>query len=173
MADYRDDVPWTDIEIETERLRLRAFDDRDRDAVMTMAASPEVRRFLGGPLDQDALDTIALAPMGERSDVFCIADSASDQAIGRVSLGFDRGEAEVSYELLAESWGHGFGAEAVAAFLQWVRSTREPSSIIAVTQSKNERSCRMLEQLGFVEEQRFEEWGAQQTQYRLITSSDG
>ncbi len=160
-------MPWTDTKIETGRLRLRAFDEGDRDAVLAMASSPDVRRYLGGPLDQASLDTIAASPIGERPDVFCIADRSSDQAIGRVALGYERDEAEVSYELLAEHWGRGVGAEAVAAFLEWALANRETESIIAVTQTANERSCRMLERLGFVEEHRFEEWGATQTQYRL------
>lgn len=160
-------MPWTETKIETDRLRLRAFDDRDRDAVLAMASSPDVRRYLGGPVDQEILDTIAVAPIGERPDVFCIADRDSDQALGRVALGFERGEAEVSYELLADHWGRGIGPEAVTAFLDWALTNREAESIIAVTQTANERSCRMLERLGFVEEQQFEEWDAIQTQYRL------
>ncbi|MDJ0769393.1 MAG: GNAT family N-acetyltransferase [Ilumatobacter sp.] len=160
-------MPWTNDSIETDRLRLRAFREDDKPAILAMASDPDVRRYLGGPLPADAIDAIRKSPVGERWGVFCIADLATDVAIGRIGFGRDRDELEVSYELLTASWGHGLGAEAVTAALAWVWEHTDDTSVIAVTQSANEPSLRLLRHLGFGLEREFEEFGAAQSLLRL------
>ena len=161
-------MPWTDLAIETERLRLRAFEDRDKAAIIAMETSADVRRYLGGPnLDPDLPATIAAAVVGERPGVFCVADRDTDAAIGRVSLGDQHGEPEIGYELLPRCWGRGIAAEAVAALLAWTWDTHPHRSVIAVTQTANGPSCRLLRRLGFTFERELEEWGALQSRFRL------
>jgi ribosomal-protein-alanine N-acetyltransferase len=167
-------VPWTDETIDTERLRLRPFADRDKPAIIAMETSAEVRRYLGGPNDDPAFrDAMSVAVVGERPGVFCVAERDGDRAIGAVSIADDRGEHEVSYQLLPEWWGRGLAAEAVSAVLGWFWRTHDDDGVIAVTQSANAASCRLLERLGFTFERQFEEFDALQSQFRLRRGHHG
>lgn len=161
-------MPWTDETIDTERLRLRPFADRDKPAIIAMETSADVRRYLGGPNDDpEFAEAIRAAVVGERPGVFCVAECVRDEAIGSISIDDGRSEFEVSYQLLPEWWGLGLAAEAVAAVIGWFWRTHADDSLIAVTQSANAASCRLLERLGFVFEREFEEFDALQSQFRL------
>jgi ribosomal-protein-alanine N-acetyltransferase len=109
--------------------------------------------------------------VGERSGVFCVADGATDVAIGRVSLDDQRGEWEIGYEFATSAWGRGLASEAVRAVIGWCWANLPAASLIAVTQTANERSCRLLAALGFGFELGFEEFGEQQSQFRLDAPS--
>lgn len=78
-----------------------------------------------------------------------------------------RDELELAYEFLPSAWGQGFATEACEALLEWSWSSLPDSSIIAVTQTANAASRRVLQRLGFSEERTFTEWGAEQVQARL------
>lgn len=161
-------VPWTDEVIETQRLRLRAFREADKALIFELMTDPEVRRHLGGPVtDEEELAGLRGAVVGERPDVWCVADAATDTALGRVSFDDHRGEWEVGYELARSAWGRGLATEAVGAAIAWFWSGDRGASVIAVTQTANERSRRLLDALGFTLERELEEFGAMQSQYRV------
>jgi RimJ/RimL family protein N-acetyltransferase len=160
-------VPWTQEVIETERLRLRAWCEGDKSVLEELLTSVDVRRYLGGPVDKDVVQTILGRAVGERANLFCIADLLTDTAYGSVSLDLElHDEPEVSYDLVASAWRRGFAREALTAFLGWVWSGIDSSSVIAVTQSANVPSCRLLDRLGFQFEREFVEFGEPQSQYR-------
>jgi ribosomal-protein-alanine N-acetyltransferase len=161
-------MPWTTETIETERVRLRPFSDQDKPAILAIETSPDTRRYLGGAEDHPGLaDEIRSAVVGERPGVFCIADRESDVAIGRCSITDGHGEREVGYELLPEWWGRGIATEALTAVLDWAWAHGDEHTLIAVTQTANTSSRRLLVRLGFVFEREFEEFDAMQAQYRL------
>ena len=164
-------MPWTKTTIETRRLRLRVFRDDDKATIISLVTDPAVRRHLGGPVPSEHVDGIRHATVGERWGAFCVADLTTDTAIGSVSFGQQHGELEVSYDLLPEYWHRGLATEAVAAAIGWAWSHTDDPSIIAVTQTANERSLRLLDRLGFVAEREFEEFGAPQSQLRLARPS--
>lgn len=158
---------WYSETIETERLRLRAPGPNDGALVVELMGDAEVRKYLGGPLTADELAKIDPNGFGHRWGTFMVEFEESEVGIGSVSFTRHRGELEVSYEMIRGAWGHGLASEAVQGALDWAWLDTDDASIIAVTQSANQRSCRMLERLGFVEESRFEEFDAEQAQYRL------
>jgi RimJ/RimL family protein N-acetyltransferase len=160
-------VPWTDASIETDRTRLRVFTEGDKRVVIRLLSDPEVRRYLGGPVDESQLEAARWATVGERWGVFCIADRVTDEAIGGCSFGRWRGVLELSYELLPEHWGRGLAIEAIGAALDWVWDATEDEAVVAVTQTANLSSLRLLARLGFESDLEFEEFGAPQTQLRL------
>jgi RimJ/RimL family protein N-acetyltransferase len=82
--------------------------------------------------------------------------------MGALFLKRERDELEVGYLFLPEYWGRGLAFEAVGALLRWVSETCTDKEIVAVTQTANERSVRLLARLGFTERQRMEEFGAEQ-----------
>jgi RimJ/RimL family protein N-acetyltransferase len=160
-------VLWTDEVIKTERLRLRAWSEGDKRVLEELLTSPDVRRYLGGPVDKDVVQTILGKAVGKRPNVFCIADLLADTAYGSVSLDLElHGEPEVSYDLIVRAWRRGFAREAMTAFLGWMWRGTDSSSVIAVTQSANVPSCRLLDRLDFQFEREFVEFGEPQSQYR-------
>lgn len=166
-SDKNGDMPWTDETIETDRTRLRVFTDNDKPAIVRLLTDPDVRRFLGGPVDDGQVDEVLASTVGERWGAFCIADAMTDEVIGGCSFGRWRGVLELSYELLPEHWGGGLAIEAVGVALDWVWANTDDEMVVAVTQTANLRSLDLLDRLGFVADIEFEEFGAAQSQLRL------
>jgi 8-oxo-dGTP pyrophosphatase MutT (NUDIX family)/GNAT superfamily N-acetyltransferase len=163
--------PWLPKALETDRLRLRAVTAEDVPLIGRLSTDAEVRRYLGGPRAIDQAHELAIRRLG-RHDVFTVMVQATETPIGIVALApYARtGETEVSYQLLPEHWGCGYGREAVSAVLEWGFGNEHAATlprIIAVTQEANQRSRRLLESLGMILVDRFVEFDAPQAMYAL------
>ncbi|ROR90900.1 GNAT family N-acetyltransferase [Nocardioides aurantiacus] len=170
MADL-DGVPWPPAPIRTPRLLLRRPAASDRDGVIELLCSEAATRYLGGPQSRADLSlTLPQGPTG-RPGVFTI--EANRQFVGTVS--FDRRDAsrpghvrasgleiEVSYAVLPDELGNGYGAEALAGALGWVAQVMPREPVVLCTQTANRASMRVAEQAGFLEVARFEEFDAEQ-----------
>ena len=132
-----------------------------------MYTSPEVRRFLGGPVDEATVEALRAADIGEQWGAFCIAEQGNDEAIGSCSFDRDRGDLEISFQFVPDRAGLGFAHEAVSTAIRWVWATLDDPSIIAVTQTANVAALALLRRLGFQPEKRFEEFGNEQAMLRL------
>ena len=111
--------------LDTERLVLRQFEERDLDAYAAMSADAEVMRYIGqgGPIGRDAawgqlaffLGHWALRGYG----MWALELRASGRLIGRA--GFINPEGwpglELGWLLARDAWGCGYAAEACAAAL--------------------------------------------------------
>ena len=164
-------MPWTTDVMTTDRLVLRCATDADRPAIVRILTDPDVRRHLGGPVSNDVIEGFNDRTIGEQWGAFVATFGPNGPTIGTFSLDAERGEYELSYQLLPEYWGQGFAFEASEELLAWGWSTLDVDSIIAVTQTTNERSLRLLSSLGFVLDREFEEYGEPQTQMRLSRPS--
>jgi RimJ/RimL family protein N-acetyltransferase len=165
------DVPWPPVPIQTDRLVLRRTQARDRDAYVELLCSEEVYRYLGGPGQRGDLERELPEVPGNRPGVFAV--DADGAFVGTVSVGRrdperagqlrgHAGAVEVSYLFLPTSWGKGYATEAVAALLDWVGQVLPGAPVVLCTQSANSASVRLAERLGFVEQARFVEFGAEQ-----------
>ena len=156
--------------LETSRLVLREVTADDMDLLIALRVDPEVRRFLGGPMSLDEAKSLAelsvVYPLGK----FVAERRDNHESIGLVLLHPGHGGTEISYQFLPSSWGQGFAGEAVRCVLDHAAGSDGISEVIAVTQTANERSCRLLDRLGLSAAEQFEEFGEQQTRY--ITSWD-
>lgn len=159
-------MSWPTI-LHTDRVLLRPFDEGDREAVITMNTDPDVRHYLGGPVDGAALELIRSSTIGGRWGVFCVEHRSSASVIGSCSLSRERGSLELSYHLMPSYWGRGLAGEACRAVLEWAWAVQDDDVIIAVTQVANARSRRLLDRLGFVERETFIEWDADQVLAQL------
>lgn len=160
-------MPWTADLVTTDRLTLRPFEERDKEALIEMYTSPEVRRYLGGPVGAETVEALRGADIGATWGSFCIAEQRNDEAIGSCSFDRDRGELEVSFQFLPERAGLGFAHEAVSAALRWSWRTLDDDSITAMTQTANVAALALLRRLGFVQESRRDEFGVEQVLLRL------
>jgi RimJ/RimL family protein N-acetyltransferase len=152
--------------IGTARLLLRAVAADDLPALRRGLLDPEVRRYLGGPLDAARLAARRAAAVGERG-TFTVATEDGGQVVGFCYLGRHRsGAVELSYTFLPEHWRRGYAREAAAAALAWgFASIPGCGRIVAVTQSDNARSRRLLHALGMRPVDEFVEFGAVQVMY--------
>ncbi|MFJ6614825.1 GNAT family N-acetyltransferase [Streptomyces sp. NPDC091289] len=164
-------APWPPAPIRTERLVLRASEARDRAVFIELFASPEVGTYLGGPRPRDALERAVPEVPGRRPGLF--VTELDGEMIGMVTLDRrdaerpghvrpDAGEAELGYLFLPEAWGRGYAAEACAAALGWFAGVLPGEPVVLCTQTANGRAMRLAATLGFVEVERFEEFGAEQ-----------
>ena len=164
-------VAWPPAPITTERLVLREPEARDRAAFIELFTSPEVGTYLGGPRPRDECERTLPETPERRPGVFVI--ELDGAMIGTIELNRrdaerrshvrpDAGEAELGYLLLPEAWGHGYAAEACAAALGWFADALPGEPVVLCTQTANERSMRLAAKLGFIEVERFDEYGAEQ-----------
>lgn len=160
-------MPWTqpsffmvEVVAETERLRLRSWQEGDRTEFMRRLNTPTVMRWLGGVQDnathQAAFDRID----GFQRDfghTFWIVERRKDKAL----LGFCglkrvnapggeqlHGEFEIGWRLREDAWGQGFAREAASASLDLAFARYGAPHVIALTVAGNADSRGLMERLG-------------------------
>jgi RimJ/RimL family protein N-acetyltransferase len=159
-------------EILTKRLRLAPVQLEDIPALVRLWTSEQVRKHLGGALSSQQAQEKAQGYIG-KENYFAVSERTSNAVLGMCCLDtYHTGEIEVSYALLPEAWGKGFGQEAVSALVEWGFSHLGVERIIAVTQSANTNSRRLLEAIGMTAREEFEEHGEWQTLYEIRKLSD-
>jgi RimJ/RimL family protein N-acetyltransferase len=151
----------------TDRLHLRAADPSDVELFVALETDPRVRHYLGGARTTEEARRRAEARL-VAAGCFTVLDRTIGERLGVVTIS-DRGHGglELSYEFLPQSWGRGFGSEAVAAVAAWVFQTTEANELLVVTQAANDPSRRLLRRLGAVHLDDFEEYGETQSRYRI------
>ncbi|MGW8800912.1 GNAT family N-acetyltransferase [Streptomyces sp. NPDC055775] len=159
------------VSLSTDRLLLRPIERADVAAISRLWTDGEVRRYLGGPVAGQALRAREQACTGVFG-AFSVVLTRDMSVVGLVSVDprsrWDQ-RTEVSYQLLPEHWGCGYGREAVVAAVSWALDevTSEWPEVVAVTQKANDRSRRLLESVGMRMIDSFVEWDAQQVMYSI------
>lgn len=154
-------------EIATQRLKFRAINYPDVKILIDLFKHEAVRKHLGGPLEEEVAKQKAEQLVGKHG-YFLLTIKENDQVIGLCYLDkYKTGELEVSYELFPQFWGQGFGKEAVAAIIQWGFENMNVDHIIAVTQKTNEKSRKLLDSIGMVVKDEFEEYNEPQVMYSI------
>ena len=156
----------------TERLLLSIAAPEDVVDLSRLWTDEWVRKYLGGPLDECAARERAAAHIGH-PHAFAIRTRNDNTLIGLTSISTYRtGDLEVSYLLFPEHWGKGYGPEAVTATIAWAFENLHIEKIIAVTQSQNIASTKLLKAIGMTPIQEFEEFGARQTMFAITQVKD-
>ncbi len=145
--------------IETARLILRPWGDKDRAPYAAMMADPEVGYWLGAILDEaqaNAQIDRFMAASGDRWPGFLAVERRSDGAfVGAACLrevpdGHPlSGEVEVGWRLARPAWGAGFATEAARALLAQGFGRLGLPEIVAFTAASNTRSRAVMERLAF------------------------
>jgi ribosomal-protein-alanine N-acetyltransferase len=160
--------------IQTTRCELTALRPDDLEYVVRLYTDAEVRRFLGGPVDEEAIRSAfpMLIEPGTATQHWAIRLKHDNTFVGVVSLGahHDGTDTEVSYQLLPEWWGQGYAKETVQAVVNHALDSLGFPRVIAETQTVNVASCRLLERLGMRLERMVERFGAEQAIYVTDTS---
>ncbi|HEU4961217.1 MAG TPA: GNAT family N-acetyltransferase [Sphingomonas sp.] len=144
--------------IETERLVLRGWTDRDRPVFHAQCSDPEVMRYLGGPQSRAETDAALDRQRGyldSHGYCFWAVERRADAAL----LGFCglkpgaagtpiEGEVEIGWRFGCDFWGQGYAREAAAASLGWGWRHLDAPTIAAITVAANTRSWGLMERLG-------------------------
>jgi RimJ/RimL family protein N-acetyltransferase len=146
--------------LETERLRLRAFREDERDRYAALNADPDVGAWLGGTLDRAQSDAAF-----ERTGAHIAEHGYGLWAVERKSDGLMIGQAglnsvpddlppapatEMSWRMFPDVWGQGYATEAAAAALAWGLANLQAQRIVAFTTHSNRRSWSIMRRIGLV-----------------------
>ncbi|MGD9142820.1 MAG: GNAT family N-acetyltransferase [Dehalococcoidia bacterium] len=163
---------WLLEPLHTQRLYLRPTRPGDEDWIIKLFTDEEVRRYLGGALSEaEARDTIKIT--GEKWGHFDVVERESNDAIGSLSFARKSSFWEISYQLQRNFWGKGIVGEAIKAALSWFFGETDVENVFAVTQTDNERSCRLLEKLGAEYVNSYEYKNAPQSRYVFFRDKCG
>lgn len=142
--------------LETPRLLLRDWCDRDLEAHAEMHADPEVMRYIGqGTVfsrDRSWREVAmhighwALRGYGQ----WALERKEDGVSLGRAGLWNPPGwpGLEVGWMLARHAWGNGYATEAGRAAIEWAWDTLDASQLISVIHPGNTASVRVAERLG-------------------------
>ncbi len=170
--------------IKTARLQLRPLDGSHIDSLHEMSVDREVRRYLW---EDEIIPRERVEEMVRLSEA-CFADhgtgfyamylaDADDPAYGEF-VGFcghriyeDGHSMELLFGMLPRFWGRGFGQEAARRVLEHGFKDCGIERVLAVTDTPNQRSVRVLQRLGMSFAKRGERHGLD-TMFYEVTSTD-
>lgn len=157
--------------IETERTVLSRLQPGDYEDVKKLYRDEEVRKYLGGIVDEERCKVKFLKMLNLEDDSYywTIRGKEKKQFIGLVSLDphHNRKDTEISYQLIPKSWGKGYGTEIVEGVIKYAFEELKLRRVVAETQTANKSSCRLLEKVGMVFKETTKRFGAQQSIYYL------
>lgn len=151
--------------LESARLILRRFADRDLAPFLAYLNDPEVARYQSWETytEQQAQETIdkqkELVPaVPGRWFTFALELKETGALVGHVALSVkteERQQAEIGFTLAREYHGKGLGFEAAARVLDYVFADLKLHRVTAITDCENTRSIALLERLGMRREGHF------------------
>lgn len=145
--------------IETERLRLRAPEPRDRDALHAMWADLRVMADLGPVKSAEDSD----AAIARHASYGPLGFWAVERREDRATIGFCglkpgapdtpiAGMLEIGWMLAVPYWGAGYAREAAEASIAWGWANRDADAIVAITARQNAKSRGLMTRLGMIHE---------------------
>lgn len=144
--------------VETSRLRLRGWHERDRAPFAKLNIDPHVMKFLGPPLtatQNDAVIDAQMALMLAGHPAFWAVERLSDgQFMGCIGVKEVNFEAaftpayEIGWRLGSEFWGQGYATEGAKAALAYAFETWGMDEIYSFTVLGNVQSQSVMRKIG-------------------------
>lgn len=146
------------VEIETQRLLLRPFRATDVDDALEYRNDSDFVKYLPHipfPFTRADAEQFVALNMSEdwrTSPTFAVV--SGHKVIGTVNFEIDAATktAMLGYAFGRQWWGRGLATEAATAAIAWARAEHALQRLWAATDLRNERSQRVLQKLGFVQE---------------------
>lgn len=147
--------------LQTSRLLLRPFAQRDAEAIYALQSNARVLRYWDSPpwAERSRADAFIAACRTMEEDGsgarFAIETRAEDAFVGWCSM-FRWNPVHrslgIGYCFDEPAWGKGYATEAVRAMLQWAYGALDLNRVEAELDTRNAASARVLEKLGFERE---------------------
>ncbi len=166
-----------ELELLTERLRLRPLREADLDELVALYADPRVEPWIGHHSPEDVAVELSfhVAHWNRFGWGFWgVEELASGAFIGDCGLQpleMVGPEVELGYEIAPERWGRGLATEAARASVRHGLEDLGMERIVAVTKPGNERSRRVLEKSGLAHVGEREAYGDRLLLYELTAPS--
>jgi RimJ/RimL family protein N-acetyltransferase len=145
--------------LNTDRLRMRPFDDSDASDLFELHSSAYVLRYWDAPpwseRGRSEQFITACRQMAEEGTGARLAVVRDGKFIGWCSLSRwnpNHRSASLGYCFSDAAWGHGYATEAARELLRWAFDALDLNRVQAETDTRNVASARVLEKLGFVRE---------------------
>lgn len=148
------------IQIETQRLLLRRWNDGDLSAYSSICADPEVMRWIGdGSLRTCEECAKAISNFEKQWDnngfgLFAVERKDTRRLIGFTGLAIPTflpevlPAVEIGWRLGKSAWGKGFATEAAKASLSFGFGEAKIDKILSIHQIGNDASGRIMQKLG-------------------------
>jgi RimJ/RimL family protein N-acetyltransferase len=144
-------------ELETARLRLRAWRDEDFEPLARLNADPVVMRHMGrGPMTRDEtraqLERFRNHWTEHGFGLWAVEDRASGVFLGRIGLSYHAvwpDDPEVGWFLDPEVWGRGLATEGGEAAVSYGFETLGVDRLVSICIEENHASRRIMKKLGF------------------------
>lgn len=144
---------------ETERLRIRAWKESDRDLFFAINSDPKVMEFFPfrrNRAEADALfDRVGRGIAETGLGFFAIALKADDRPIGFCGLAWTdlephlpKGTVEIGWRLGPSYWGKGFVTEAASELLRYAFEEKGLDEVVSFAIAANSRSTAVMQRLG-------------------------
>lgn len=141
--------------LETERLKLRLFLEKDWDDLHEMFKDEEcVRYTVKTPLTHWQTWRTLASYLGHWQlrgyGPYAVEEKSSGRMMGPVGLWYpgDWPEPEIKWSLAREFWGKGYASEAATAVKEMVFENLKTNRLISLIFSKNQKSKSLAERIG-------------------------
>ncbi|MGH7865507.1 MAG: GNAT family N-acetyltransferase [Candidatus Binataceae bacterium] len=161
--------------IETERLILRSFQERDLDAFAAINADPMVMKYLGDgkPQERNVTWRQMASFIGHWElrgyGVWAVEEKSSGEFVGRVGLWYPQGwpDLEVIWTIAQSRWGKGYAPEAARESIRYAFEIVSVDHVISLIRPDNEKSIRVAEKVGERFDRRIDLFGNPANVYQL------
>ena len=151
-------VPLLTPTLETERLRLRPFEERDAEPLFALHSNAHILRYWdSSPWRERSRAEAFLTSCREMADLGTGARVAVEQRDDSAFVGWcglhrwspQHRSGSLGYCFDDAVWGRGYATESSRALLQWAFDTLALNRVQAEVDTRNRASARVLEKLGF------------------------
>ena len=155
-------------DIITDNCIIKRFAPEYIEQAVILFTDSHVRKYLGGPVPAEwARHRLEQWCDPKSENIYFAVTIHEGTFIGIIDIApyHDGTSKELSYMFLPEYWGQGYAFESVKAVLDYCRKHLELNRIISETQTENERSCVLLERLGYTLKEKLIRFEAEQSVY--------
>lgn len=152
------------MQLETNRLIMRPFEERDAEGLFLLDSNPEVMKYVGGVVStkieqsQQMIEFIQKQYKENEVGRLAVIEKSTNTLIGWSGLKYLTSEIngmknvyELGYRFLPEYWGKGYATETARAALNYAFNEIKTDVVYAMAVTENTGSNRVLQKLGFEE----------------------
>ncbi len=145
------------IVFETERLRVRHFNDADIDNYFALQGNPQVMQYIRAPRtskESDSFFNEKIIPSSKEDfkGYWAVEKKDSREFIGCfviIPLPDEPDKTQLGYSFLPDHWGNGYATEVTRKGVDYFHNRTPLTEIFGVTETANIASQKVLQKAGF------------------------